>query len=142
MSQPTPSTRLQADSLILTIDGKDYAADITEWEISFEEADKDTLTFAEVNQGGGDVGKLKVTAIQSTDPTSLHRIIWANAGRKKVPFVIAPHGNKAASATQPHITGTLDIGLRPKQGSQAGKKSPTFEYEFEATVAKEWKVTG
>lgn len=138
----TPSTRIYGAALILKIDGTDYAGDITEWELEFEEMDKDSITFAEVSAGAADKGKLKVTAIQSTDPTSLWRILWNFAGKKNVAFVIAPHGNKTAEATKPHLTGTLDIGLRPKAGGAADpKKAYLFEAEFECQVDKALKVS-
>ena len=131
------STRIYGAALILKIDGKDQAADITEWELEHESADKENLTFAEVATGGSDKGKLKVTGIQSTDENSLWRLIWNNAGRKDLPFVIAPHGNATPEAKKPHIAGTLDIGLRPKSGGAADpKKSYTFEHEFECVVDK------
>ena len=51
------STRIYGAALILKIDGKDQAADITEWELEHESADKENLTFAEVATGGSDKGK-------------------------------------------------------------------------------------
>lgn len=136
MSTPVPSTRIYGKQLSLTINETEYSADIVEYSLDYEDADSDNLTFAEAAKGGGDIGKLKITAIQSTATASFWRWVWANAGKADVPFKIAPWGNETASAEQPHLTGTLTIGKRPKLGGAADpKKSFVFDVEWDAKVA-------
>lgn len=133
--------RIYGAALILKIDDIDYAAEIKVAELEFEDADTDNLTFGDA-MTIGDQGKLTITAMQSTDTASFWRMVWANALEKNVPFALAPHGNLTPSATQPHITGTVDIGVRPKIGGQADPKKPyDFEVEWTAKVDKALKVT-
>lgn len=137
----TESTRIYGAALILKLDGKDIAADLTESELSFEAEDKDTVTFAQVNGGAADVGKLKLKAIQSTATASFWRHVWSNAGKRNVPFAYAVHGNADPTEEQPHITGTLDIGPRPTIGGAADpKKSYVFDVEWTARVDRELKT--
>jgi hypothetical protein len=137
----TESTRIYGAALILKLDGKDVAADLTEAELSFEAEDKDNMTFAQAAAGGSDVGKLKIKAIQSTDTASFWRTVWASAGKRDVPFALAVHGNADPTEDKPHVTGRLDIGPRPALGGAADpKKSYVFDVEFSARVDRELKV--
>lgn len=136
------SKKIYGKALILTIDGVDHAADVIEANLSFEDADTDGLTFGDA-MTIGDQGKLAITAIQSTDTASFWRTVWENALEKGVPFRLAPHGNLTATADQPHVSGTVDIGPRPAIGGAADpKKAYQFEVEWLATVDKELVTTG
>lgn len=137
------SKRIYGAALILTIDGDDVAADITSYNLKHEAADTDNLTFAEAAAGGGDAAKLAITAIQSTETASFWRLVWTNAGRKAIPFKLAPHGNTTAEADKPHLSGTVDIGMRPALGGDADpKKSFTFEVEWDAKVDRDLDTVG
>lgn len=135
------SQRIYGSALYLTIDGTDYAADMTEAQLSFEDKDSDNLTFGDLAEGTADTGKLKIKFVQSTATGSMWRKIWEAAGQT-VPFVLAPHGNKTASADKPHITGKVVIGTRPDIGGAVGpKKAYTAEVEWECPeVNKTLKV--
>lgn len=136
------STKIYGAQLYLTIEGENIAADLTSYELTFEDADTDGLTFGEV-MNVGDSAKLKLGAIQSTATDSFWRTVWDAANTKGIPFVLAPHGNSAAAAEQPHIKGTVDIGPRPNIGGAADPKKPyTFEIEWTAHVDRDLVVTG
>ena len=135
------STRIYGAALYLTIEGTDHAADIISTELEFEDADTDGLTFGEA-MDIADKGKLKLSAIQSTDATGFWATVWDAAGTKAVPFVLAVHGNAVPTAEQPHVTGTVDIGVRPKLGGSADpKKSYQFDVEWDAKVDRDLKTT-
>lgn len=135
-------TRILGKALGLTIGGVDYWADTAGWELSAQKNDSDALTFADHAAGGKTFKRmLKVKAIQSTDPTSLHQQIEANLG-KPLTVILAPHGNKTASTNQPHYTGTITPDIPPTLSSEAGdEKGSTWELEFELT-AFAMKTTG
>ena len=127
------TSRIYGRALWLTIDGTDYAADMREAVLSFEKKDTDGLTFGDLTADDGtpDQGKLKITAIQSLDGSSFWAKVWEAVG-KTVDFVMAPHGNQTATATQPHITGKAVIGVRPSIGGAADPSKPyTFEVEWD-----------
>lgn len=129
----TASTRIKGAALKLTIGtpGTDYFADVTKCTITNEEADKDTVTFADAAAGGARQYYLNITAIQSTDSTSLWSYIWDHAG-ETVAFVYAPHGNATVEAAKPHFTGNVKIGPKPEVGGEAGSANTyTFESQWE-----------
>lgn len=134
------STRIYGAKLTLKLGTVDYAADIKSYELSFKERETDDLTFGEAMLAG-DEGTLKITAIQSTDTASFWAHVWANANTKAVAFTLAPHGNVTATATQPHVTGKLDIGPRPTLGGEAGPASYSFEVEWKCEVDAALKTT-
>lgn len=124
--------RIYGRALGLTIDGVDYWADVSKYELA-PESKSDALTFADA-ANNSTPWVLKGTAIQSTTPTSLWSKVWENAG-KTVDFILAPHGNKVATAEKPHFVGKVTIGKRPPIGSEAGEeKGAVFEFE--------WSVVG
>lgn len=126
--------RIYGKALGLTIAGTDYWADTAGWELSAAKNDSDALTFADHAAGGKTFKRmLKVKAIQSTDPTSLHQLIEKSLG-KPLTVTLAPHGNKTASENQPHYTGTITPDIPPTMSSEAGdEKGSTWELEFELT---------
>lgn len=132
------STRIKGVALTLSIGTPptDYKCDVTACTITNEEADeKDVVTFCDAAVAGGQRDyKLNITAIQSTDVTSLWSYIWDHSG-DKVAFTYAPHGNAAPSAAQPHFTGMVTIGPKPEIGGEAGKGN-TFTFETE------WAIDG
>lgn len=126
------SPRIKGRQLALIIDGVNYWADQTACVLDNEEGDEDTVTFEDAAAAGGARQYfLSLTALQSTAGDSFWRYCWDNTG-EDVPFVYAPHGNAAASATQPHFTGTCTIGPRPAIGGEAGRDvTYTFETRFD-----------
>jgi hypothetical protein len=123
------TTRIKGTALKLEIDGEDYWADITSCKITNEDSESDTVTFEDALGAGERAWKLGLKAVQSTDPDSLWRHIWGNAGTI-VPYVYAPHGNEVPTTAQPHFTGTVKIGPEPEIGGDAGKRNT---YTFETT---------
>lgn len=127
----TRNNRIYGKALGLTIGGKDYWADLAKYELA--PGDGDALTFADA-AAGSSAWTLKGTAIQSTDTASFWAMVWESVGQT-FDFVLAPHGNKTASETQPHFKGTVTISSRPPISSEAGDdKGSTFDFE--------WKVLG
>lgn len=129
------STRIRGTKLALKVGTPpvDVWADVTSYSIEPKEADSDTTTFEDASKGGGVDWLLKITAIQSTDATSFWMMAWSKSGTD-VPFTLAPHGNTTPTAAQPHFTGTVTIGMKPKLGGDAGQGAFTFDVE--------WKCTG
>lgn len=120
--------------LTLGTPGTDQSADIISWSIENEEADSDVVTFEDAASGGARQFFLRGSAIQSTDTTAFWRYVWENTGEAEVPYTIAPHGNTAPSATEPHFVGTLTIGPKPTIGGEASTSTTSafsFEFEFE-----------
>ncbi len=125
------SARIKGKALGLTIGGVDYWADITACEFDNEEADGDVTTFADAAAGGARQHFATISAIQSTESASFWRTVWANSGLEAA-FKYAVHGNTEATSDQPHLTGTLKIGPKPKLGGEAGATNTfTFETRFD-----------
>lgn len=130
----TKNTRIYGNKLGFTINGIDFWADMASVELSPGDKDDNILTFADAAIGATSAWTLKGKAIQSTDSGSLWDFIWENAG-KIINFIVAPHGNKTATAAQPHFTGKVKIGKRPPISVEAGDdKGATFDFE--------WQVVG
>lgn len=135
----TASTRIKGVALKFTLGspGTDYYADVTSAKIAHKDADKDTITFADA-QDGSQAATLKGSGIQSTDSASFWSYCWDHSG-ELVAFTLAPHGNAAPSASQPHFTGMVKIGNRPDLGGDAGAKNTytfDFEWDIDGSVAK------
>lgn len=124
------STRIRGKALKLSVDAVDYWCDVTSVVLKNEEADGDVTTFCDAAAGGARQFYFEVEAIQSTDSASFWNYLWENTG-DEVPFVFAPHGNTAASTTQPHFTGSLVIGPKPDLGGNANE---TFTFETRLDV--------
>lgn len=138
----TRNPRIYGNRLGLTLDGRDYWADVSKYECAPDQADADALTFADAASGNTSVWKLKGSAIQSTAAGSFWDMVWKNAGTT-VPFILAPHGNLTASSAQPHFTGTVKIGAKPPISSEAGDaKGSVFEFEWDITGEPERVETG
>lgn len=122
------SNRIKSNKLALEFDGVDYWADATKVELDNEDADSSgATTFEDAALGGGRQFFFTVGAVQSTALTSFWTYLWENTG-EEVPFTYAPHGNAAPSESQPHFTGTVKIGPKPKLGGEASANGDfTFE---------------
>lgn len=120
---------------VLTIGspGSDHSADLLSYRIENEAADSDAITFEDAANGEGRQFFLRGAAIQSLATASFWRYVWENTGQTVVPYTIAPHGNAVASASQPHLVGTLTIGPKPTVGGEASTDPNSafqFDYEF------------
>jgi hypothetical protein len=124
------STRIKANALLFEIDGDNYWADFSSVTFSSEDASAEVTTFYDASQGGGKRDfYFTVSGVQSTATGSLWKAMWDAAG-DEVAFVYAPHGNDTASATEPHITGTVRI---PAKGSfiLGGEASADGTFSFD-----------
>lgn len=124
----TKSTMIEGKDLTITIDSVDYKCDITNCVMDSEPLDTDALTFCDA-ANYTEKWFFTVTAIQSTDADSFHQMLWANSGTT-VAFVFAPHGNGTVTADEPHYTGNLIIGKKPKVGGTANTNY-VFEYRLD-----------
>lgn len=138
------STRIRGRQLALKLGTppKDHWADTTACLLENEEADDDTVTFADAAEPGGAIQEfLNITGIQSTDEESLWTYLWDHAG-EEVAFTYAPHGNPEPSVSQPHFLGTCTLGTRPALGGEAGRENTyTFETRWDV-IGKVTKDTG
>lgn len=128
------STRIKGTKLKLELgeSSDDFWADLTTYGLDNDEADSDVVTFEDAGGDGSRQFKLTGTAIQSTDEDSFWSYAWDHTG-EEVPYTLAPHGNETPSKTQPHFTGTVKIGPKPKIGGDAGNAPYTFDFEWNCT---------
>lgn len=113
------STRIKANSIIFKIAAVDYAFDTTKVELTLGDADGGaprTFCQPEAEQQW----QLSVEGLMSGQAASLYRALFA-AYETDVAFIIAPHGNAVASATQPHYTGTVTINNLPPVSLNPGE---------------------
>lgn len=124
----------------LKVGNTDYVADIVSFELTSDEADQDSQTFAEYNAGTNREWTLTVTAAWDGGSVgSLHDYLWTNAGSSAT-FDIAPLSG-ATSASKPRYTGTVRIPTRPNISVEAGTDA-TFEYDFEVVGTPNKVVSG
>lgn len=134
--------RILGKKLGLVIDGKDYWADIAKWELKASSSDKDIVTFADAQGGNTSKWSLSGEAIQSLDADSFWSKVWGSVG-KTVDYVLAPYGNKTASAEAPHFTGKVTIGSAPSISGEAGdEKGSTFSFEWDCEGKPAMKTAG
>lgn len=95
-------------TLTVTIATVDYTAQVSRVAITSGESDSDFVTFANAAAGGSREYRLEFTAVQDAASGTLWDKVWSSAGTD-VAFLIKPYGNVAASATQPHYSGTATI---------------------------------
>lgn len=113
----------------LKIGGTDYVTDVISFDVSSEESDGDSQTFAEYNTGSARDWTLTVTAVWDGGSVgSLHDYLWNNAGTTAA-FDIQPLGGTVTTA-RPRYTGSVRIPNRPDFSAEAGNNA-TFEYAFE-----------
>lgn len=122
-------------SLTLTIDATEYAAQVSSCKIVAAETDSDFVSFADAAAGGGREYSLALTFVQDATTTSLWDQVWSHNG-EEVPFLIRPYGNSAASATQPHISGTAIVS-EPDGDLLGGEADASPSNRFVTEV--EWK---
>ena len=140
---PTATKRINTYALALVIDGVNYYDELTSAVLDNEDADSDTVTFADAAAGGASQYFFTINAVQSLTAGSFWRKVWDNSG-SEVAFRYAPTGSATASASDPHFTGKLRIGKRPTLGGDADRSttgSYTFETRFDVTTGVPTMVT-
>ncbi len=120
------STRILGKQLRLEIGGTDFWADTISCVLKNEENGDTVTTFEDAAAGTTVKYFFEITAIQSTDADSLWSYIWDNTG-DEVAFEYAPLGNATPATDQPHFIGTLEIGMKPEVGGEAGRKN-TYQF--------------
>lgn len=123
--------------LTLDIDGTEYTAQVSNVRITSAEADSDFVTFAEAASGGARDYALVITLTQDAAAGTLWTEIFENAG-DDVPYVVAPYGNAAPSAGEPHFTGTCTItepdgDLLGGEANKSNTARMTIEVTFPCT---------
>lgn len=127
----TRNPRLHGTRLGFTLNGKDYWAEITKYELSSSENDK-VVDFGDAAAGATTDWTLKGEGVISFAAGSFWQFVWENAG-KTVPFILAPHGNKTAAAGKPHFKVNVTIPSKPSISSEAGdKEGAKFPFEWPA----------
>jgi len=120
-------------NLSLTIDTKEVNLEGTSIVLDNEEADTDSVTFAELASGTPLQWFFTITAVADYGSGSFWSTLWDGAGTT-VPFVFKPYGNATASTSQPHFTGTATINAKPPIGGSANE---TFTFEARLYVVGE-----
>lgn len=95
-------------TLVLTIGGTDYTAQVSKAVIVSGERDSDFVTFTDAAAGGAREYRLEFTAVQDLTTTTLWDKVFSSAGTS-VAYLLKPYGNAAASAGQPHFSGNATI---------------------------------
>lgn len=101
-------TALGTRTLVVTIGGTDYTAQVSKCVIVSGAADSDFTTFADAAAGGAREYKLEFKAVQDLVAGTLWDKIFATPGTSAA-VIIKPYGSAAASATTPWFTGNVTI---------------------------------
>lgn len=113
----------------IKVGNTDYVTDIVSFELTGDDADADSQTFAEYNAGTNRDYTLTVTAAWDGGSVgSLHDYLWNNAGTNAT-FEIQPVSGTISTA-RPKYTGQVRIPYKPDISVEAGTAS-TFDYDFE-----------
>ena len=126
------STRIKAKSLVLTIDGTDYAMDASSITLTNEDMNGEVRTFADITPPKQ--WFFEIEAVQSTDDASFWSMLWDEDGTEGIAYVFKPHGNANPSTHEPHFTGTVDIKGKPPVG---GTADSTFVFTYRLDCAEE-----
>lgn len=106
-------------NLSFTVDGVQFNADGTSVVMDSEDADTESITFADLLNGTPQQWFFQLTTLQDYAAAAFWRALWDNAGTDDVAFVFAPKGLPIA-AGKPSFTGTLTIPRKPSVGGDAG----------------------
>jgi hypothetical protein len=137
-------TALGTRTLVLSIGGTDYTAQVSKCVITSAESESDFVTFADAAAGGARDYKLEFTAVQDLATATLWDKVWSSAGTS-VAYLVKPHGNATASPTQPHYSGNAivsepDGDLIGGEADKSNSARMVIECAWELT-AKPTKVT-
>lgn len=105
-------------NLSLTVDGIQFSADGTSVVMDSEDADTESTTFAELQNGTPQQWFFQLTTLQDYAATTFWTMLWDNAG-SDVAFVFQPKGGPT-DAAHPEFTGMLTIPRKPSVGGDAG----------------------
>lgn len=129
--------------LKIKIGGTEVTAEVTSCKVSAD--DLDPITFAEA-AGGKKAWKLKFTAVQNPETTSLWYQLWSLAG-STVAVIVNPNGVATATATTPFLSGNCIISI-PNDDMIGGDVDSsalarqTFNAEWEFTAQPTLVTTG
>lgn len=125
------ATKYKGKNLSLKVGTTEYNMDLTSVVLQNEEADDDATTFADLAAGGAVQWFFEIEGVADYGTGSLWTFLWESAGDSGVAFTFAPYGNATPSATQPHFTGTLNVGSKPPVGGTANE---VFSFEARLDV--------
>jgi hypothetical protein len=116
---------------------KDYACEVAEVVIADEAGDQQTYNVLCPDTSyvttAPNSATISIRGLQEWE-SGLASFLWENVGSEAA-FVYAPYGNDAASASQPHFTGTMLISYRPQVGGEVGSYAEVdVEYPIIGTV--------
>lgn len=131
--------KYKGKDLSLTINSEEINLEATQVLMDNEDADTDSVTFAELQDGTPVQWFFTINAVSDYGTGSFWSLVWDNSGTD-VPFVFKPYGNATASAAQPHFTGTCTITRKPPVGGEAGETF-AFETRFDIVGTPVKKVT-
>jgi hypothetical protein len=127
---------LSGRSLMVTIGGTEYNAQLFTASIDADDADDKDVTFAEAAAGGGRLYTLNLKLTQDMATGTLWTKIFDAAGTD-VACVLKPYGKTTPSTSQPHFTFTATV--KEPNGTFIGgdaDASPTKRQ----TVEVEWPL--
>ena len=123
--------------LKLEIDGVERSVELTNARLAPQDAEADTVTFAEAAEGGSKDWHLQGTAVQDAATGTIWTAVFEEAGTD-VTYTLMPYGNETPSATEPHFTGTVTIG-QPDGDFLGGEANASPKARF--TVDIDWVCT-
>lgn len=121
--------KYKGKDLSLTFGSEEVNLEATQVVMDSEEADGDSVTFAEVSAGAAVQWFFEITATSDYASGSFWDFCWQNSGAT-VAFEFKPYGNALPTASQPHFTGNATVTKKPPVGGQAGETF-TFEIRFD-----------
>jgi hypothetical protein len=95
-------------TLVISIGGTDYTADVSKVVVTSGAADSDFTSFADAAAGGAREYKLEFTARQDLVAGTLWDKVFTTPGTSAA-VLIKPYGGAAATATNPHFTANATI---------------------------------
>lgn len=122
--------KYKGKNLGIIVDSVEYNMDLTSVVLQNEEADDDAVTFADLAAGGSVQWFFEMEAVADYSENSLWSFLWSEAGSTDIEFVFKPYGNVSPSASQPHFSGTLNVGSKPPVGGEANEVF-TFEVRLD-----------
>lgn len=118
--------KYKGKDLSLTIDSEEVNLEGISVVLDSEDADTDSITFAELADGTPQQWFFTIKAVSDYGSGSLWSKFWDSAG-DEVAYVFKPYGNATPTTAQPHFTGNVTITKKPPLGGDAGT---TFTFEI------------
>lgn len=112
-------------NLSFTVKSQEFNADGTQVTFEPEEAEEESVTFAELGAGRAAQWTINITGLADYGSGTFWSMLWEQAGNE-ISFTFKPYGNNTPSQQQPHFTGKCIPDLKPPLGGQAGE---TWTYE-------------